>query len=339
MDILNCRTLKQQAAGKLPCDHKKLSLIHAGIALGGGFIISLLQLYLNKQIAHTGGLAGLGTRSILETLQMVLQYVVNIGLPFWEIGFLFVALGWMRGERAVFGSLAEGFRRFRSVLRLLLTQTLVYVGSILICCYAGAMIFAYTPMASQAQALFLPMMEAELTMEQMMAAVSEMPMMEVLSVMAPAFILMGVLMAVVGVCLFYRFRMAHFIIKDQPRLSGLMVLFLSSRMTKGHRWKLVRLDLSFWWYYLLLGFSGVAMYANIILSRLGIALPVTEDVAWIFSYGLGCLIQLVLCWRYMGYVQTTYAAAYEQLRQLPPEQPKPQPVPKNLHWDEYKTEE
>lgn len=339
MDILNCRTLKQQAAEKLPNDHKRLSLIHAGIALGGGFLISLLQLFLDKQIAGTGGLAGLGTRSVLETVQMVLQYVVSIGTPFWEIGFLFVALCWIREKQAGVRSLAEGFRRFRSVLRLLLTEGLIALGLVLLCSNVGSILVSFTPLVSKAEDLLMPMVNEGYSMDQMLSAVSEMPMEEVLSAMAPALIVMGILIAVLGICLFYRFRMAHFIVMDQPRIGGMMALLLSSRMTKGHRWKLLRLDLSFWWFYLLIGLSNVAIFADVLLSKMGIVLPVSEDMAWILSYGLGCLIQLIVCWQYLGVVQTTYAAAYQQLLQLPPEQPKPQPVPQNLPWDEYKTEE
>lgn len=337
MDILNCRTLKMRAGEQLPRDHKKLALIHTAIALGAGLLVSLLQLYLNQQIETTGGLSGLGTRSVLETIQMVLQYAVNIALPFWEIGFLFVALRWIRGEKADLHSLPEGFRRFAPVLRLHLIEGLIYMGAGMLCAYIGSMLYTVSPLSVPMQERFLSMAEQGKTFEQMMESMQAMPLEELTAMMWPALLIMGLLFAAVAIFLFYRFRMARFLIMDQPGIGAIMALVLSNRMTKGSRMKLLRLDLSFWWFYVLVLLSTAVTYADMLLPRLGIALPVSGDGAWILSYVLGCLIQLAVYWQCFGYVQTTYAAAYEALRQQPVQPPKPQPVPKNLPWDDYQT--
>lgn len=341
MDILNCRTLKAQAGQRLSsasCDHKKLALIHTGVALGAGLLVSLLQMYLNQQIESTGGLSGLGTRSILETIQMVLQYAVNIALPFWEFGFVVIALRLARGEQTGIKDLQEGFRRFGPVVRLYCIELLIYIGLGIACAYLGSFLFTLTPLSAPLQEQFFAMAEEGQSFEQMLAAVQTIPTEELESMILPLLIIIGVLFSVLAIFLFYRFRMARFIIMDEPRAGGIMALLLSNRMTKHHRMKLLRLDLSFWWFYVLVAISGAAMYADVLLKAVGVTLPVSADMAWILSYALGCLIQLVVYWQYNSYVQATYATAYEALRQQPPEEPKPQPVPKNLPWDDqYQT--
>lgn len=337
MDILNCRALKQRTGERLSsasCDHKKLALIHAGIALGAGLVVSLLQLYLNRQIASTGGLAGLGTRTILETVQMVLDYGVNIALPFWEFGFIFVTLCLARGEATGTRDLTRGFRYFGPVIRLYLVETLIYIGVGFACVYAGSFLFTLTPWAAPLQEQLLRMAEEGQSFDQMITAMQALPQKQLLPMIMPGLLIMGALFAVVSVFLFYRFRMARFIVMDEPRAGGIMALLLSSRMTKGCRWKLVRLDFSFWWFWLLTGLSMAAMYADMLLEKMGITLPVSGDMAWIVSYVLGCLIQLVVFWQFNSYVQTVYASAYEELRQRPAEEPKPQPVPQNVPWDD-----
>lgn len=337
MDILNCRALKARAGERLSgasCDHKKLALIHTGLALGISVLISLLQLYLDRQIASTGGLAGLGTRSVLETIRMACQTAVDIALPFWEFGFVFIALRLARGEQTGTKDLTQGFRHFSSVIRLYFVEMLIYIGVGIACVYAGSFLFSLTPMAIPVQELLLSMAEDAQSVDQMLAAVQSMSVAELEPLIRPALIIMGVLFAVVAIFLFYRFRMARFIVMDEPRAGGIMALILSSRMTKHHRMKLLRLDLSFWWFYVLVVLSGVVINADVLLNAVGITLPMSKDMAWILTYVLGCVIQLVVYWQFNGYVQTVYASAYEQLRQQPPEEPKPQPVPKNLPWDD-----
>lgn len=337
--MLDARTLKRSARELLPDGSKKLALIHAGVALGATLIVSLLSFCLNQQMNDTGGLSGLGTRTILATIQMVLQYAVNLGLPFWEIGFLYAALKMARGQRTGVPDLAEGFRRFGAVLRLQITQGLLYLGVGVACAYAGALIFSITPWAIPLAERIMPMMDGVTSMEQMQEVIASIPAEEMQKLTLPLLAIGGALFAVLAVFLFYRFRMAEFIVMDKPGMGGMAALIVSGRMTKGHRLQLLRLDLSFWWFYVLTGISAAIMYADTLLGLLAVELPVSADMAWILSCVAGCLFQLVVYWQSSSYVKTTYAAAYEDLLHQPLEQPKPQPVPKNLPWDEYEVQE
>ncbi len=337
MDILNSRELKartRETLSSAACDHKKLVLIHTGIIVGINILVSLLQLYLNQQISSAGGLSGLGTRTILETAQRVLQYAVNLALPFWEIGLIFVALRLARGEQAEFYHLAEGFRRLGPVLRLYLLEGFIYMGAGMISMYVGAFLYSVTPLALPMQKLILPVVESGGSVEEVYAVLDTMSVQELFNMFLPALILIGVIFLVLALFLRYRFRMAQFLVMDQPGTGAMMALLASSRMTKHYRMKLLRLDLSFWWFYILVALSGAVMYADTLLGYAGIELPLSADAMWIICYILGCLIQLVIYRRYYGYVQTTYATAYEVLRTRPAEEPKPQPAPKNVPWDD-----
>ena len=120
-------------------------------------------------------------------------------------------------------------------------------------------------------------------------------------------------------------------------------MIFSGRMTRKNRLALLRLDLSFWWYYGLLALTAVIGYLDIILPQLGIDLPMPADMAWFAFYILSLLVQMVVCWRSQSYVQTTYAAAYTVLQkkfleQVAQQMAQQTPPPQNLPWDEYKTE-
>lgn len=338
--MLNVRNLKQTARGKFPADHKRLALIHTAAALGASLAVTLLHYYLNSQIGNTGGLSGLDTRTVLETIQMVLQYAINLALPFWEMGFFFAALQMARGQQAQIPSLLEGFRRFGPVLRLYLFQGMLFMAVGMASMYVGAFIFSASPLAMPLMEKLMPLVESGGDITQMQDMLLAMPMEELLQYFWPFLVIAGLLFGVLAVFLFYRFRVSEFLIMDKKGTGGLAAMIGSSRITKGHRMQLFRLDLSFWWFYLLVGLSAVVMNGDVLLQYVAVDLPVSGDALWLICYVAGLLLQLVVYWQFYGHVMTTYATAYEVLLQQPLEQPKPQPVPKNLPWDDqYQTEE
>ena len=336
MDIRESRALKSAAAEKLgqaAYDPRKLALVHTGISLGAAFLIALVDFYLSHQIESTGGLSGMGMRSVLGTVQTTLQYALQLALPFWEMGFVYASLQWARGERADFSSLPEGFRRFGPVLRLRLLEGLLYFGAAIACLYVSITVFSASPLAAPLADKLMPLME-NATVEQMQQAISEIPVSELADMMIPMFVIFGVLFLAAALFLFYRFRMANFVVMDQPKMSGLVALVISRRMTRGKRWALLKLDLSFWWFYLLVALAMAVCYGDTLLGFVGVTLPVSEEVAWYGFYLLGMLVQLAVYWYGYSYVQTTYAIAYEELRQqLPVEEFLPKAKPQKLPWD------
>ena len=70
----------------------KAILLHTGVVALVSLVVSGLSLLLEEQIAGTGGLGGVQTRSLLSTLQSLLYLGQIIFLPFWQIGYLFFTL-------------------------------------------------------------------------------------------------------------------------------------------------------------------------------------------------------------------------------------------------------
>lgn len=338
MDIRNRRALKETAAQRLSranYDPRKLALIHIGVSAGAALLITVIDYILANQIENTGGLSGMGMRTVLETVQMSLQYIHTIAMPFWQMGFVFVAMQMFREKQVRPGSLLEGFRRFGSVLRLRLTEGMLYLAAGMLCMYVGSFVFAVTPYAAPMMELLAPVMEEAATVEQMEAAIAQIPMDTLMASAVPFLVIFGVLFLLLGAGMFYCFRAADFIVLDQPKLRALPALVISTRMTKKNRMAWLKLDLSFWWFYLLYALTIAVGYLDLILPALGVSLPVSADAAWFICYILGILGQVALFWYANSYVQTTSAAAYEALLQQPQVQPPQKPIPKNLPWDEY----
>lgn len=342
MDIRNQRALKDTAAARLSgaaYDPKKIALLHTGAALAVTFLITLINYLLSQQIENTSGLSGLGSRAILSTIQSTLQYASSIALPFWELGFVYAAISMARGQAARPSDLPEGFRRFGPALRLMLLEGVLFLGLAMILLNISSLIYSVTPFAQTlTQQLIGMMSDTSMTVEALEETVAQMPITELMDMIMPMLVIFGILYAVIAIPLAYRFRMANFVIMDQPKTGAFAALRESSRMMRRNRLQLFRLDLSFWWYYGLLLLTAVLSYGDVILSYLGVTLPISADVAWFAFYILGALAQLVLYWQTQSYVQTTYAVAYDILRQQVPVTPPVKQPPKALPWDDYNTQ-
>lgn len=340
MDIRNRRALKEEARNALAgaaYDPRKLALIHTAVSVAVALLVTALDYFLNHQIENTvSGLSGMGSRRILATVQTTLTYIQTLALPFWEIGFVYAALRMLRGQPVGVQNLTEGFRRFGPVLRLRLLQAFLYFGAAVAGVYIASFLFMVTPYAQPMMAMLEPVMDTSMTVEEMQQMVAQFPAEELMGVMVPFFVIFAALYLVLALMLHYRFRVADYILMDQPGTGALRAMFGSMRMTRKKRWQLLKLDLSFWWYYLLLGVTGVIGYLDLILPQLGVALPMSSDVAWFAFYVLGLLGQLALFRYTKSYVLTTWATAYEVLQQPEPETvPAPPQNPPKLPWDDY----
>lgn len=311
----------------------KLSALHAGISAGVALAVTLLYYLLEKGIAQTGGLAGMGTRSILQTAATLLTNANSVLAPFWTLGFWFAALLWVRGQSAQFGDLLAGFRRFGAYLRLLLSRGLLTVAAGFVSVYVSSYIYMMTPWSA-------PVMEFAQSTGMDMAVANEriagmdMAQMDaLLYAMIPMLIIWGVLCAVLVVPMLYKFRMAEYFLLDERRMGTLQAMFHSSQMLRKRRFKLFLLDLRFWWYYGLHGLCLAGYFADLWLPMLGVAMP--EGIVTTLGLYAVYLLGLVAIQAFLRpQVQTAYALAYERLLHIEPVMPKVQPAPKNLPWDE-----
>lgn len=342
MTILDTGAIRKKASDQLasaPYNPQKLALIYAGAALGISLVITVLDILLLQGIDTTGGLSGLGMRSVLETVRTVLRYILALALPFWGFGFLFTALAMARGGDNRPAGLLEGFRRFGPVLRLQLLQGVLYFGVGLFCVYVGSFLFYLTPLASDMISLLEPFIMEGGTPEQIEQAMAQIPMEQLTRAMWPALAMSSILCVVVLIPLHYRLRMARFFVMDEPKMGAMLAMIASSRYMRKNRLKWFRLDLSYWWYYAGLLLAALVCYGDMLLPRIGMEMPMSGDAAWLLFYALGALVQFVLDWCFRSRVQTAYALAYDILRQQEPYTPPVKPVPQKLPWDTYPTEE
>lgn len=335
MDIRNRQGLKQAAASRLSqaqYSPRKLVLIHSGISLGAAVLISVLHYIITWQIdSNAGGLSGMQLRSMLETAASVLQSAYTIVSPFWQLGITYAVLCIARGRYAGPGDLLEGFRRFGPVLRLRLLQIVLYAVIAIPCVYAAAIIFSVTPWAQPLMELAMTDAAAAMDVQSILSSLSDAQMLQItVSIM----VIFLVLYLAVLIPISYRFRMADLLIMDKPGTGAFQAMRESSRLTKGSRFQLFRLDLSFWVYYVLQVPIMLLAYADVLLPALGVTLPFSETVAYFLFYILYALAQLALnCWMY-AHVATTQAVAYEALHEKAQQPPVPKPAPKNLPWDD-----
>ena len=311
MDILNPKDLRQQARTALRRgrEPKKLIYTYAGITLAVSIIVFLANLWLNQQIEGTGGLGNLGTRAIFETVKQVLPIASSIISMCLNLGFLGGMLRISRGQYADQTDLKTGIRKFWPLIRLSLLEALMLFGIGFLAAQVGSTIVMFTPWAD-------PMMEALMPIyETGSMVIEEAQMGDLLAVMAPALITMGILMLVMMIPLLFRLRMAYFFLLDDPKGKALAAIRESNRIMKGRFVKMLRIDLSLWVYHAATVLMTLVLYSDLLLPLLGIPFPleakVFSGVIFVASMVMQFGIQLFL----QPHAQVTYMKAYDALRE------------------------
>ena len=315
MDISDRNSLVIEANRRLEhteCDHRRLVMIYAGVMALVLALSSGASWWLQTQISSTGGLQGIGMRSILETAATVLQLVSTIALPFWTMGYVLCILGIVRGKRMETGDLLGGFQRFFPLLRLNLYRVFKYflIGTVLL--YPSIMLFLSTPLAQPVYDILEPLVLNATDTTQVMVMMDEATAVALTEAMIPWMVLYGGLFLLLAAPLYYRLRLADYILLDNPKLGALQAVRLSTMMTLRKRMQLFLLDLRFWWFYLGLGLSIAVCYLPLILSWFGISLPSWADYA---CYGGYLAVQFGIITAAQNKVEATWAVAYEALSQ------------------------
>lgn len=282
----------------------KLVAIHTAAMLLLSLIVMIADLLLEQQIENTSGLSGMGLRSVLTTAQVVLQYAQLIVMPFWQIGWLFTAMKIARGERTGVADLTEGFCKFLPVLRLTILKGLIMIAAVFVATYAGSFAVMLSPLSGP-------------TISLMLSDVSEMEMLAQMEKMLTVVMIVGGILSLIVVIPFaYRLRMAEYALLDDPKPGARAALRTSWQMMKGNMWKMMGLDLQFWWFYLLEGAISVLGMADILLPLAGITLPWSETVSYFATFLLAAVAQVLLHYFLKPGVDVTYAHAYLSL--IPP---------------------
>ena len=162
MAILNTRELKARGAavaGQFRRETGKLVAVYCGVIALLSLGSNGLNLYLDSQIGSTGGLGGLGMRSILQTIQEVLTYVNLFFGPFWSAGFLFSMLDMVRGTAPRLEDLTEGFRRFGRILGAVAFEFLTVVLLMMSAVNLAGVVFSLSPMGMEFAQELAPILE------------------------------------------------------------------------------------------------------------------------------------------------------------------------------------
>jgi len=332
METFNTKLFMEKARAAVSGKNvRRVAALHAGVVVAAGFLVTLLQYALAEGIGNTSGLSGMGTRAILETGQTVLQWANMVLVPFWNLGFLFVALQWARGNLAGNRDLLKGFQRIGPCLGLLVNRFLIMFAAMFLSAYACTGIYMTMPASA-------PLMELATAsggdMDVFYASLEQMDLTALMGTAAPLLILWGCLSLVLLVPLLYRFRFAEFAILNHQGVRGLPAMLISAALLRRRCWQLFKLDLRFWWYYGLKVLCMLLAYGHLLLAVMGIALPFDGEAAGLIFYLLyllGLFAVETLC---RPLVETAYAAAYEAAMETGPVPKKTQSIPQNVPWDE-----
>lgn len=316
MNIRDRRALVTEAGKSLAnasYDPQKLILLHTGLILLLSLLLSVVDYVLEHFIGSTGGLGDIGMRSMLSTVQSVLRLLQTVALPFWQMGYVYLTLRLSRQESVVPGDLLQGFRCFGSVLRLELLRALLYTGIAVGCSYLSSLLFFLTPWAGSVADIMLPLMEDPALLDDP-AALQDAMMPVVEAAAVPLVIIFAIVFLALFLPVFYRYRMASFALMDAPEQGALSALRTSRRMTHKNCMAIFRIDLHFWWFYLLEVAIAAVCYGDLILGWLGISLPFNATVAYFLFLVLYLACQMGLyLWR-KNLVSVTYAHTYNILK-------------------------
>lgn len=337
MDALNRGSLVFQSRSRLEGkDSRKLAMIHAGITAAVMLVITLLQQALFLGIGQTGGLSGMGTRSMLQTIQTVLQWANMLLVPFWNLGFLFAALCWTRDQYARPGDLLKGFHRFGPYLRLMLIKGALIFLVVVLTSNVSSMFYMLTPQAMELMALIESVNMDMNALNQLLAEMTQGQMAALIRTMLPMLIIWAALSIALLIPVFYRMRMAEWVILDHPGIGAVAAIFLSFKLTRRRCLWLFRLDLKFWWYYGLQLLCQVLLYADVLLTLLGVQLPIGSGAMYLLTVGMYLVSYFAVMTAFRPLVETTYAGAYDGFVKLSQEETPGKPVrqPIKLPWDE-----
>ncbi len=297
MNIPECKQRAGEALQKASYDPKLLILIHTGAAWALTFLVNLVTLLLDQGIGQTGGLSGIGSRSLLTTVQTVVSLFQLFVLPFWQAGWLAATLTLLKEEPTSPKDLLAGFHHFGPLLRLMLLQWLVIFG----------MSLGFSYFAIFAVSIFMSVFQFGIA---------------TLTLVLPV-IVVGLLVVMI-IPIFYRLRLAQYFILDGTTRRAAAAMRMSSDAMSGHCLQMLRVDLHFWWFYVLELFAALISALPLMLQ-----LYFLIDSGWagsLLCLLLSCVLQLVVYGYCKPKIDVTYAACYEALTfrpvavELPPQE-------------------
>lgn len=306
MSIPSAKYLKKKASNRLQSgnDPKKVVLVYAGIVALSSLVVTVVQDLLDSQISQTGGIQNIGTRSMLTTADTVLTIVQLLLVMCLTLGYTGSMLRIAQGQYVSPNSLKAGGERIWVLLRTRLLQMLIMTAAAFALCFLVVNVCLLTPLSNRVIAVM-----GTVSAEELLS--NGLALMGLYSAMLP--IMLIYLLALVPLLWYFSctYRMVDYLLIDRPQLGAFGVLRESRRMMQGNMKMMLRVDLSFWWYYLLQALVSVLVYLNMVLAPFAIGLP--PEVLYWGTVVLYLAADFTLRYFFSNKVAVTYALFYDSL--------------------------
>lgn len=306
MSIPSAKYLKKKASNRLQSgnDPKKVVLVYAGIAALSSLVVTVVQDLLDSRISQTGGIQNIGTRSMLTTADTVLTIAQLLLVMCLTLGYTGSMLRIARGQYASPNSLKAGGERIWVLLRTRLLQMLIMTAAAFALCFLVINVCLLTPLSNRVIAV-MGTVSAEVLLADDLALIG------FYSAMLP--IILIYLVTLVPLLWYFSctYRMVDYLLIDRPQLGAFGALRESRRMMQGNMKMMLRVDLSFWWYYLLQALVSVLVYLNMVLALFSIGLP--PEVLYWGTVVLYLAADFALRYFFSNKVAVTYALFYDSL--------------------------
>lgn len=315
MTIPNFSGLKADSCQALQAcpKQRQIVLIYTAGLVGLSLILTAADFILSELIAGTGGLGNLGTHTMLSTLQSMLPFAQMLLLLGWNAGYAIAVLKIFRRQYADERTLQEGFSLFWPMLRAALLEAMIYFSLIMFSFYLAMQIYMFTPWFKDLVALLEPALPSILSTAT--PVLDDALVAPAMKATAPMMVIFGILYLVVSVPVTYRLRLSVFCLIDAPRAGAMNALRTSRRIMRGNCFRLFRLDLSFWWYHVLVALAGTIQ----MLPLMGLPIPMSFDAQYYLFFAIYLILISAVYVLLRNRVETTYAAVYEALREKPQE--------------------
>lgn len=295
----------------------QIVLIYTGIVTLAAAVTTCVQFALNTQISQAGGLRNLGMRSMLSSFAQVVPIAQSLLLLALEFGYLACMVRISRGQFTSTKTLKAGMERFWPLLRLAVLKGLIYSAVCFGGIYLSVTLFLFSPFSDPLVQALTPLLSDSSLLSGSLPVLDAATQQAIMVALRPAYLVVGAVLLVLLLPIFYRYRMANYVLYDHPEAGAMYALRESRMMMRGQRLALFRLDLHFWWFYGLMALVAVVAYGDMLLYLLGVALPFPETVGYFLFLFLSLAMQFVLYYFLRNQVKTVYALAYNALRPQP----------------------
>lgn len=282
-----CQTARQSLSETAHA--RRTVLTYTGAIVGLTILAELLNLLLGNVIDTMDSLSAVNNRALLGTTRVIIALLPSVLLPFWRMGYLHYTMQTV-DRQSTPGNLLDGFRNWTKVIScgLLKLLPIVAVGYGLY-----ALLGSFYLMAASDAATLEEVVESGVIPA---------------SLMTPLTILMAVTVGSAAIFFGYRFRLVDYCMLRQPRERAGVLLRRGTSLMRGRVKSYIKLDLHFWWYWLLEILAQGLLYLDLILAYFQIALP--SPAAGILCYALWGAGELLLSIFCTNRVYCTYAAAF-----------------------------